>query len=1597
MKEKLHHSLSAIIISVFCVLILGVFLAENIRFEKTAASNSAVFAVVNDERLDNLVDVENSVVWNENATLSCISEGSYSLSNPYKIANAEDLIKLAYLINISDDTGWCTYSYKMTNHIDLSGYNWMPIGTDDKPFCGIFDGDGHSIYGLTILDSENNEDNRYAGLFGKISLSSGMHGLIKRLGLKDSIIITARDYVGAMAGHISTPLAINNEWQGYENQDNGDRAYSEVNFEHISFAIEDCYSIGYVQGGRRVGGLVGFIENAAIFNCYCYGMEQIDGVNTQYDVYSVCSELAAVGGLVGGTTPNGSVTNMINTITVMRVGVIEGSINPSLGHVIGTLNVNDIYDYKDRYTYNFFANDLGDFEVPKQIGELGTGVTSVKLINTTSTRNSPYYNAFRLKSQATALLTKTSGDVIWKNQHDTVWFASSKYNRGLPILWNVPQLVKVSFVVRDNGDDIFVTNGTNDEMAGPVLATYEFYDEETHSYIYEQGKVNHDAFNMEIKLEGNNQYVFSEWEYVYLATAECTKLDNSISQPPEIYQNEKSVGYACHDTKIVCNLNLKPYTIKVTALNVGQIRINNDITTTKEVIYSDAVKLKVDLNDGYIVSGFAVYGTIYDVNGNKVETGNIDDENAGDENANGSNSNNNSIFNYDSEGDCYNFLLRKFLNSEDYLGESDIIEITVITSLKTIKVTITSNTPSPELINVYYADDDNKTPAFCENQSMPYGTIINLVAEVLETQSVYEFANWSISVDGVETEVSGAGLFTFDYTIGDCDIIVVCANICKYQVGVYSVYNSYVGGDVGLFIDNDGTETLSTQTSYDYDIDVIIKVTPYKGYDYKGLKLYKKVGEELSPVVGDDDEFYARYTSGIHEVRIEIASFADDNNYRYDLVYDLVFNAKVYDCEIEVKYMDISENVIYDVSIQSQIGFMNDDENNPNPASENEANLISLSGSAVDGQDKVVNVIPATNNTYVYGTLSIFNIDYTNLIGFEFYEISAVEVHDESTSPITLNLDNENKRFSFIVEGKTIVTLVVKERSYGFEVSGSNSDQQGKTFNESFIKYLDTSGNEIAQNEIFTYTKLSHMKVVVTMPTGFEFCDNSLQINGVNQDEYQYDPASKQLIFDVKVNGNNDCEYTFKYRQKVVHVSASVAGVSDVDLITFGMDSSQVNINGNVKSIDVYSGQSVVIGIVADRLPRHYEFAYWTVNGINCGDDITLIINNIKEDARIIAVLKPLQYKLDVKIGRFGANGYESDASVGVIDKIGIFSYGEPVAISVEESDGFAFVGWYVEGNINQEESPIVYNTNLREPFDTVTQSTSTYSLLTNDFTLQFSLLVDNAAVYAIFQPVNKLMIRIGQKGAGKVIVEEKDSMKSPMSNDDYYFQNSKLLLTPMSNENWEFSYWAISGQIYETNLLEFVLTENTVIDVYFKPIHNVNVITSNPRYGNVNITRQQNDSNQVSLKANASSNCSFVGWVVDGIMVSHAQSFNMYLNGDINIEAKFKKEFNWNVVIIIIGCLFFIVVTIAIASYYIQRREEEPMKVRILLNSKDDKEVLQRKAKKNIYRDIIEPVPTRKIAKTNVAPIPVRKINVAPMTHKGEVITKVKHDEEQR
>lgn len=187
------------------------------------------------------------------------------------ITNADQLAYVAQQVN-NKVTGWNTASYKIINNIDLSSYNnWVPIGSGDANFGGIFDGGGYTISNLTQVRPDGS-----FGLFGTIWPAAGV---VRNIALTN-VVITATNInyntaIGAIASYnygtvenCSVAGAISATSNG------GDVWVGGITGRHWG-TVRNCYSTANVlvagNSGDCSGGIVGQTMGGEVTNCYFTG------------------------------------------------------------------------------------------------------------------------------------------------------------------------------------------------------------------------------------------------------------------------------------------------------------------------------------------------------------------------------------------------------------------------------------------------------------------------------------------------------------------------------------------------------------------------------------------------------------------------------------------------------------------------------------------------------------------------------------------------------------------------------------------------------------------------------------------------------------------------------------------------------------------------------------------------------------------------------------------------------------------------------------------------------------------------------------------------------------------------------------------------------------------------------------------------------------------------------------------------------------------------------------------------------------------------------------------------------------------------------
>ncbi|MFA7133225.1 MAG: hypothetical protein WC108_08005 [Bacteroidales bacterium] len=235
---------------------------------------------------------------------SLVASVTYTVTNPYCFSgsgsgdgSAENPIIICTLKELNDVRNKLDAYYILGKDLDLSAeafaaegieYNpetgWEPIGKEDDPFTGSFDGNGHKLSKLFI----NREDD--VGFFGYVN-----EGNINNLYLVDSDI-KANNYSGVLAGHSENSeinncsttgnLVGNNFLGGLIGYSSNSGITESVSFVSINgnentggfigvskeSIISDCFSRGEVSAQSDFAGFIGVVEKGEINNSYSTGL-----------------------------------------------------------------------------------------------------------------------------------------------------------------------------------------------------------------------------------------------------------------------------------------------------------------------------------------------------------------------------------------------------------------------------------------------------------------------------------------------------------------------------------------------------------------------------------------------------------------------------------------------------------------------------------------------------------------------------------------------------------------------------------------------------------------------------------------------------------------------------------------------------------------------------------------------------------------------------------------------------------------------------------------------------------------------------------------------------------------------------------------------------------------------------------------------------------------------------------------------------------------------------------------------------------------------------------------------------------------------------
>lgn len=253
----------------------------------------------------------------------------------YYITTAEQLAGLAQLVNADPGTtNFAGKTFYLDNDIDLSGHEWISIGTvlgGDYPeysFCGVFDGQDHVISNLYSHESDIKGADESHNLLRNALFGSVYNGEVKNLGVANAEIwIDPKDDSAGGKGILV-------DWMGKSK-------------------ITNCWTSGSIYSGtkteKNIGGIVGVTMQGCTISG-CYSTATLTGHFTNSEGYYKNPDQATwpcdtIGGIVGARFDGGLtvtdcwfdgkiVVNSIKATVGGIVGCIE-TVNNSVGGSVG--------------------------------------------------------------------------------------------------------------------------------------------------------------------------------------------------------------------------------------------------------------------------------------------------------------------------------------------------------------------------------------------------------------------------------------------------------------------------------------------------------------------------------------------------------------------------------------------------------------------------------------------------------------------------------------------------------------------------------------------------------------------------------------------------------------------------------------------------------------------------------------------------------------------------------------------------------------------------------------------------------------------------------------------------------------------------------------------------------------------------------------------------------------------------------------------------------------------------------------------------------------------------------------------------------------
>lgn len=250
---------------------------------------------------------------------------------------------------------------KLINDITLTEDSFIPIGGDENPYEGTFDGNGKTVYGLKI-----DTDKGSVGFFGAV----GGKGVVKSLGVDGNINASGEnaDSVGGIVGFTEgkiTDCSFGGTVNGHNN------VGGIAGITGLNGKIYRCENKAEVMGGERVGGISGGVSCGEIYFCAntgnVGGSRYVGGIAGEAVNYAEITGCYSTGNIEGNSYTGGIAGKLYSSCAPQgcyAAGSVKGG--AYTGAVTGCI---DGTDYIALVTGSFYNNKLPADNTAKAMAE----------------------------------------------------------------------------------------------------------------------------------------------------------------------------------------------------------------------------------------------------------------------------------------------------------------------------------------------------------------------------------------------------------------------------------------------------------------------------------------------------------------------------------------------------------------------------------------------------------------------------------------------------------------------------------------------------------------------------------------------------------------------------------------------------------------------------------------------------------------------------------------------------------------------------------------------------------------------------------------------------------------------------------------------------------------------------------------------------------------------------------------------------------------------------------------------------------------------------------------------------------------------------